>query len=119
MSLDWKIDKIEDYQTVCWHDGKLNPLTHKLIWETMVTGLDEITKDNLEEWLFRLAVTYRVYGSDGDKITREDLEQHIGLRTNASRMTHAKFMKRMSESLAREALRDVDKSKKEKAVTNG
>ena len=40
MSLDWSIDQVKDYKTVCWRDvgddkRELNKKTEILIWATM------------------------------------------------------------------------------------
>jgi len=72
----------------------INPITKYLVYQSMVIGLDEITQSNVDEWLIRLNFLNRLYGSSlmtrDDKnavkpyrITFEDLERHIGLKTSA------------------------------------
>lgn len=127
MSLNFKLDKIKDYKTLCWvrldADGeKLNPVTDGLIWSTMSIGLGEITEKNINEWLVRLQFSDKLFGTllikageNGERverpITREELVAHIGLRTNVTNETRAKWMKRMTErfmSDAEYALRKVE-----------
>ena len=99
MSLDWKIDTIENYLEVCWvpdpkRPGKktLNPVTDALIWTTMAVDIGQITEENHEKWFKRLLAwelavhgeRYEVWHPDGSvrPITLEDVHQHVGLRTN-------------------------------------
>ena len=59
MSLDWNIGNIKDYTTVCWvNEGEerlLNPITNAIIWTTLVVDIGKITKQNIDEWIWRLA----------------------------------------------------------------
>ena len=66
MSLNWKLNKIANNDTVCWvgdEDPKyMNPVTESLIWRTMCVDLGEITKKNIPEWLFRTRCYSQVFG---------------------------------------------------------
>lgn len=108
MSLNFKLDKIKDYQTVCWQDEKLSAVTDGLIWATMGVGLGEITEKNINEWLVRLTFSDKLFGTmlglageKGERVerpfTRWELVQHIGLRTNVVNEPRAKWMKRNAE----------------------
>lgn len=117
MSLDFKLGGIKNYEEVCWTDAEtggkqLTDLTHTLIWNTMTVGLGEVTEKNLDEWMYRLCIMDRVYPREM-KITRQDLVNHIGLRTNASTFTRAAFKKKAMNMLDGEATRHVERSKKE------
>ncbi len=118
MSLNFKLDKIKDYKTVCWDgdvmaDGKMKLVTESLIWTTMQVGLGSITEENIPEWLVRLDLVDRLFGTmmvryDGDKrvnvpFTKEDLVAHIGLTTNVSKETRTKFLKRTMDHFVRES----------------
>jgi len=103
----------------------LHPITNTLIWATMAIGLSEITEKNVDEWAARYALAYKVgwlspltvwngepVGPDGKNahcfteryITRADLEQHIGLSTNANDESASAWRKRVIERVAEEAL---------------
>lgn len=117
MSLDFGLGGIKNYKELCWTDAEaggkqLTGLTHALIWDTMTVGLGEITEKNLDEWMYRLCIMGRVCPREM-KITRQDLVNHIGLRTNASTFTRAAFKKRAMDMLDGEARRHVERSKKE------
>lgn len=106
MALNWNIDQIKDFKTVCYRDGQMRSLTDQLIWATMLVDLNEITDKNIDDWLARMHICSRVYGTAGaedvyEHITREQLESHIGLRTNASKKTFKQFMKKVTLRLER------------------
>jgi hypothetical protein len=105
----------------------LHPITNTLIWATMAIGLSEITEKNVDEWEARYALAYKVgwlspltvwngepVGPDGKNahcfteryITRADLEQHIGLSTNANDESASAWRKRVIERITEEALSD-------------
>jgi hypothetical protein len=91
-------------------DGKqlyrLNPLTDMFIWFTMFVGIPEITAKNAEKFFARisfieslkrpfLAVKDEETGEEATRpITLEDVKRHIGLKTNASTLTKAQFLKK-------------------------
>ena len=103
MSLDFDLSAIDNYREVCWTYGQddlaqLNSETEKIVWATMMIGLNTITEDNLDEWIFRLFIVDRVL-SGYRQISRECLTKHIGLWTNVSVNTRAKFLKKMNQLL--------------------
>lgn len=120
MSLDWTIDKIADYKTLCWvpagkdADGDdvscLNPVTNAIIWGTILTGLGSITEDNWRQFYARLHVAERLFGQmlyDGKLeahryITADEVRAHVGLTTNVSRETDAAFARRMTTNALRQ-----------------
>ena len=123
MSLDWSIDKIKDYKTVCWRgeDADGLHLRHKtdiLIWATMRVDLSEISAKNIDEWLRRIAVCKlfdapfgrEYYEEDGKRLhrgyypDRAILEEHIGLGTNASTIHFTRWYKKMCD----QALSNID-----------
>jgi hypothetical protein len=102
MSLNWDISKIADFENVCTitlekddpNRGAagtkvMNPITNALIWATMTIGVAEITEKTIDTFFERLRLVETLYGSmlttsTGDRIiTRAEVEQHMGLRTNA------------------------------------
>lgn len=112
MSLDWKLDRIQDYETLCWRpaldedgnqiideDGdprvRLEPITDCLIWGTMCVEIGKITEKNFEEFHRRLEEAHEVgiapsinYFDDETQEWRtriptlEEVRLHIGLSTN-------------------------------------
>jgi len=103
MSLDWKVDKIENFEERVWlpnDDGEtfhLNPTTNTLIWATMGVGINKITEKNWPVFLGR-AAALEAFGAA--PISAEDVEAHIGLSTNASNMTAAAFEKMILKMVA-------------------
>ena len=111
MPLTWDIEDIEDYKNVCWireeedlgdeSKVRLNPVTEVLIWATISVSMGEITAKNADEFFARVFICDRLFGGflikDGkpENLTPEHIRAHIGLRTNVSEETRAKWMKRI------------------------
>jgi hypothetical protein len=149
MPLNWYVGNIENSDDVCWLtatkssvvDGRvrgeeyLSPITNSFIWATMTIGLNEITKENVDEWEKRLALAYAIgwlskpvvwngNEPDGEKnshcfegrpLTRADIERHIGLSTNASYESPSEWRKRVIERMTEEGLRDAKRDEKRNA----
>lgn len=115
MSLDWSITKVKQWEQVSLREanGAEAAKTEALIWATMSLGIPTITKSNVDEWMFRLSTKEKLKGAlinhyVEDKsmpgglraepyyLTREDVERRIGLSTNASKLTRAAFLKRVT-----------------------
>ena len=88
------------------------PIPHGLIWGTMILGLDEITEKNLGEWCFRLNFEIRIHGEKAfmrrssamwqmpdTRFTPNDLRPYIGLTTNASAFSRAKYLSNVMKQL--------------------
>jgi hypothetical protein len=118
MSLDWEIGDIEDYENVCWNENEqtgeknMSAITHSLIFSTIGIGINKITSENIYDFYNRSILIANVYGmplnefpEDGDIIRRnytfEEIEQHIGLWTNASNISDKDFMKNMVKAQTR------------------
>lgn len=141
MSLDFGLNRIKDWQQVCFYkddegEERMTARCDLLIWATMVVHLSSIKKANIDEWLLRLRMFEKSHGcigticapveegeesdgSDGYKMvgwkpTREELEQHIGLWTNVAPKTRAGFKKTFIEGLEQDA-RDTVRRDDEKA----
>jgi hypothetical protein len=120
MALTWSVKDIENQDEVCWRvctedlpmhgmeKGKsyLSPVTNALIWHSLNTGIGTITEDTAAEVYARISFVEMLYGAsltspDGPVfITKEDIERHVGLKTNASFKveTRASFLKRHAAS---------------------
>jgi hypothetical protein len=106
MSLDFELGKIADWKTVCAHPTdakKLHPVTDSLIWRCLATDMRGITKDNVEEFFWRVRFLHRFddanwhFGDDCTPVylTEQDIIDHIGLSTNVTQKTRAKFLEKV------------------------
>lgn len=123
MSLDWTVDKIENYETRCWipstnpkYEGEkrktLNPETEMLIWATMQIDLPAIRVQTIDEWHFRCQFLERVGISwftewDGDKSnacypTYDQIADHVGLRTNVTKVSRTTWLRKILRRLEKE-----------------
>ena len=103
MSLTWDVSTVKDYETLCWikddpdHPDRerVNPVTEALVFHCVGISMNGITKANADEFYARVAFVEKHQGSSvkewgedgkiGDRpITREDVQAHVGLRTNVS-----------------------------------
>jgi hypothetical protein len=83
-----------------------------LIMLTMRIGINEITEATADEVYTRIAMLEKTFGAfhhimkpdhpEPLYYTREDIRSFIGLYTNASKMTRARFEKTITEQLRRE-----------------
>lgn len=114
MSLNWNIGDIENYKELheCTNPDapederlyKLNGITDALIWATMAVGMGKITESNYEAFYARLRFAEKLNGNMALKwdeeteehvpLDVEDVKRHIGLSTNVSPETKAKFIKK-------------------------
>jgi len=122
MSLNWNLEKIADYKTVCWtEDGGLSPTTESLIWATLAIGVGEITSKTEAEFYARINLYERTFGAfqvklgeDGKReevyITREDIRSHRGLSTNVFPMeTRTKWLKRIFDRALTDRVRAYER----------
>lgn len=113
MSLDFDFTRMierlgkEEYDRITDHPTQPNtwhPVTNALIWATLGVGMNRITEDNAEKFASRLAALQAVHGADLKTdtgpiyITSRDVEDHIGLSTNASNMNDAQFARKLTEA---------------------
>lgn len=112
MSLDWNVEK-------CTFDRDLEKQTgnaNRLIWQTLAVDLGSITEKNLSEWVFRCAVikilNKGIYDSF-NPVTEDFLRPYIGLYTNVSTTSRAKFMNKCKDMLQRDAMDVVRRQKQE------
>jgi len=123
MSLNWDLTKIKNYEEFCWLKNddddtvKLNTATEALIWLSMGIGMNRITEANAAEFYSRVSLYEKLNGSmrsvwyDDDRghqrifTSEEDVYNHIGLGTNATPYTDAKFRKLMFDCANRDASR--------------
>ena len=110
---DWK----ENYPNITNADGeeRLNDVTNMLIFVSMVTGIREITEANSEEVFTRIRMSETIHGgyfSDGNggyrNVTLKEIEDHIGLKTNATDISKAKFNGSMNKQMREKIDREVN-----------
>ena len=106
MSLDWRVDKIEGYKHVCWtgtgkfyeEKGKqkehttLKPETEALVWPTLSVSMHSITKKNWREFYLRMLLNPYLI-SKTRHVKPEDVYRHIGLTTNVTYKSRAKYLR--------------------------
>lgn len=114
MSLNFDLTKVRErlgeerwdlittsYETRGKPDGnqQWHPVTDALIWATMMVDLGSITEKNIDEWCFRMGLILKLtgkahlVGSLGSYfISRADIENHIGLKTNVTTKSRSAFL---------------------------
>lgn len=104
MALNFNFSKVTNHEEVTtdpanpenWH-----PVADALVWLSMICGYDEITLKNVDKVIARVmayqAVTGGYLRSKGTDIhiTPADVRRFVGMRTNASTMTDAQWLKRL------------------------
>lgn len=81
--------------------------TEQLIWLTMAVGIGRITKQNWQKFFHRAYAWQRVREHDL-VVTAQDVYDHIGLRTNASSLTDARFRTLLMKAVEPAVQRQVD-----------
>ena len=117
MALHYNTTSIpESITTSPFNKDEWHPVTHYLMFSTMTVGMGEITKQNAPEFFRRIAIIQKIFGPatsyrdplDGSLVdiylTQEDINNHIGLKTNVSTMSKTEFNKKALDILEREAL---------------
>jgi hypothetical protein len=97
MALNWNIEKCKNWKQL--GTKKEWPVTDMLIWATMPIGINEITKQNFEEFYRRLHLIETTRGTflmqPGGRqpyyITLAEVKRRIGLYTNAAPITKKNF----------------------------
>jgi hypothetical protein len=100
MPLNYDLSKVKSYKRLLTEQGKLKEPYSTIILLTMQVGMRHITVDNYRKFYNRLHLIETLNGcfffTNSRKpvfITREQVERMIGLSTNASDLTAAKFIK--------------------------
>lgn len=110
MSLDWSSDRCDPPQpkdTVERHAREL------LVWSSVAIDLGEITKKNVDEWVWRLfyqrKTTEAIYIPE--KTTpaevRRMVERWVGLGTNVLTLSRKQWLKKVTEIMANRNTREV------------
>lgn len=107
MSLNWNISKVENSETVCFtgsgDERQLTPLTNRIIWETMLVDIGEITEENAFEFAVRSALLCDLYATASierqQPLSLAEVKMHIGLTTNVATISRSRWITRMKKAL--------------------
>jgi len=115
MALHFDFTAVPNHETVCLKpDGEIQQVTDMLIWLTLALDLNGITAANVEKFLLRLRMYEVVTGST--KLTEEQVRAHIGLKTNVSNETDAKFAKKITRIVQDRAEQAIYRARQQKLV---
>ena len=111
MALNYDLSQIKDYKKL-WERSEITQENTQMkepyrtiIFCTMIVGMREITEENSSKFLERVSFIEKTKGSFFYKnkkplyITEKDINRMIGLKTNASLLTKAQFIKRHTQDL--------------------
>lgn len=104
MSLDWNATAIREYDALKTDAEWVK--TETLVWATMRVGLSSITEANATKFAARLFASNRLYGITSN-VTLADIRRRVGLRTNATDWSDAKFRANLARILMDDAARQV------------
>ncbi len=101
MSLNWNVEDVHDFE-VLYGDEAQWAITKAILFRTMLTNMGEITEKNCEEFYTRIALCDECLGptlglTDEDGVMKDyfitlaDVRRRIGLRTNVTEQSKAKF----------------------------
>lgn len=116
MSLNYDMGQIENWQEL---KEQAPGAIQCMCFGSMFIGMPIISdggKDDWREFALRLRAWEAVAGqlsSSGEPIPAETVKRFIGLRTNASRMTRAQFLKKLGETAMNDASRAISADFKE------
>ena len=119
MALVANYDQIKGFKSLCYEkDGeryRLNPITHSLVFSTMVIFMDSITEKNWRQFYERIGAWEKAFGPTtqimdrrfksrwrDQYITPKDVRHHIGLTVNVMPKSDAYFNRHLAETLRRE-----------------
>lgn len=121
MPLHWRVDEIKNFNDICYEERMplpseggdetskmvtvLKPGTRQLIFATMVVGMNKISEKNCKEFWYRLHLYEAMFGTflleeDGEQLfyLLPDIEEHIGLCTNATTIPFGKWSRQVKET---------------------
>ena len=123
MSLNWNIQDFDEDHEIMQEDEWER--TKSIIFLTMTMGINHITEKNYVEFFTRVSFYEHVNGSffwknnDGVRediyFTLEDVKKRIGIWTNASTITKAKFRNSVYDSFSKDILWEI-RQQKQKTV---
>lgn len=117
MSLNWNVSKCPGYNKGEQSEDFTN-WRDLMIYGTMRVDMGSVTEQNIDDWLVRVEVCRRFGESFGTRAKegggfeqmypdRKVLEMFVGLRTNVTTIPRKKWLKRVIDSIERDALRKM------------
>jgi hypothetical protein len=96
MDVQWDITNVADAETKCWHkrsDDKyeLNTVTQSIIDLTAIVGISKLTPKTVGDFVHRIGIIKVIGYPIPDDITRDALQEHVGVQTSAKIMDYRKF----------------------------
>ena len=117
MSLDWSTDRCDPPLPQTEEESASR---HALVWACVGLDLQGITKNNIDEWMFRIYYSQEVgvrmldIPDDWTKAyMRRTLERWVGLGTNVITRPRKQWLARMTSIVERRVSRDVEHSNEE------
>ena len=111
MSLDWSIGKCADWKEL--QTEKEWPMTNGIIWWTMGVDIGSLkSQADCEEFLFRYLFACKIDGRE-PQITLVALMRRIGLHTNVTTLTRARWSKKAMINAAREINHEINAQREE------
>jgi hypothetical protein len=111
MSLSYDLSGCADFEELSSEQEW--PITNTIIFSTMVLGMGSITEANVGKFIERTAAYQTVSGPlmqrvadgqiEGVPVTADMIRRRIGLKTNVTDTTDAKFKRHMADLLMRNA----------------
>lgn len=93
MSLDWNLQKVKDWETVCQNEDRtMRRETEDLLWALLLIGVPDIT-DKSSYVVFDRLEQYRIANGRGahEGTPLERIRQHVGMTTNVAKKTAREF----------------------------
>jgi hypothetical protein len=111
MDVQWDITNVPDADTKCWHKldddrYELNAVTKSIIDLTALVGISKLTPKTIGDFVQRLGIIKVIGYPVPDDVTRDALQEHVGVQTSAKIMDYRKFKNRIFSGLE-QASRDV------------
>lgn len=119
MSLNFSLDKIADFETVCWDENdQMRWATETIIFGTMPAGVPHLKDEAACKLFYTRFVAHcraaNIYHNGFDALKYEDVLRHMNLGTNASSLTPAAFKKQLA-TIAMESAESVLRFELQKA----
>ena len=124
MSLNWNVEDVHDFEVLHEDEnGSGWAITKAIVFRTMLINMGEITEKNCEEFYTRIALCDECLGpslgmtdEDGEMkdyfISLADVKRRIGLNTNVSEDSKAKFNGWLMRTMRSDIERSIREQKK-------
>jgi hypothetical protein len=126
MSLNFRLKNVANYETLCYHGERMNPVTEALIFHCLALGMSEISEKNASEFFLRSEFHRKLFGAPLKRLahqkgehdtevpfTMDDIQAHIGLTTNVHQEPRKAWCKRITEYWMREEEYRAQRRKRE------